>query len=1111
MSDYSNPENPKRGNGNRGGSRGGSHRGGDGNRGTSGASGSGRGGRKPGQGGQRPPRDFNSVHGASNAPVDDNLGNRIASGHSAGNTNNNRRGKSPQGPQTGNTGASRHTRDTAKAWAQGGAYIAPSELANITSVPGQGRGGPRGGRFGRSQAGNQPNALRLPSDSVGTWAHSSGFGQTGDPGNGNSGNVGNIGNGPRGGRSGRGQPGQRSDAPGSRSGQRSGPRGQPRGQSSGPHGPRLDGVPRNADGFVPHVQPIADGNDDVGNRVGNPPSGARGPRGESNRSRGEGRGSNRQQGRGGPRSGSNNPSFPRVGPEGLATEFNVENGTPHSRRNNFNSRGEPSQNQRPRDGQRSGQPQTGRGRNNQRGQSRGRDYTPSIPGAPERLNKVLSQSGIGSRRSIDNMIAEGMVKVNGEVVSLGVQVTPTDAVTINDRPVRLQFASADTRVLIYHKPMGELVTREDPEGRPTVFRKLPRLRGQRWVAIGRLDFNTEGLLVFTTNGELANRFMHPRYEVDREYAVRVIGDLEDSARDQLLNGVELDGETCRFEAIDDRGGDGLNKWHHVLIKEGKNREVRRLFEAVGLTVSRLIRVRFGSIALPPPLKRGMMRELNETEVKYLMNMHRMDVGSAVLEQASRETRAATLEAEQQFNLANAAFDNAAISATINAETSKNISEANIAEPSESAATESAGLTEQVAELATELVLPASGLINADRSFSPVLDGDEDGVIDMPADGRGERAPRRDNQRGRNAQRGGERNERNGRNDRNVRGRNNERGPRIEQDPSAPPVISFDADGNPIAMASAPVADGPIALTNHRDKQRGRGRDRTDRTDRTPRDGQPRDGQPRQPRDTPRVPGQRPPMADGATRPPRTKKPRGAGGSDGRSAGSEGRSAGGDSDNIGNRIGGKVGKSMFGKPDSFGKKTKRGEKKKTEVVSIAQLFSKGKELVIPPPEAEAPKPKKRDLTQVEAYIAGDGNAGDAPVGTIKLRRKSAPSDIPSTYESQSSTTQSAHTDSANTSIASTDKPSKAKPSVRKPRAPKAAVELSEASEPPSTEAAPKKRAARKTTKAAIVEVGSIGNSAEAPEEKPAKAPRKTAAKSVKKSAKGNVEGDDIGNQ
>jgi len=237
---------------------------------------------------------------------------------------------------------------------------------------------------------------------------------------------------------------------------------------------------------------------------------------------------------------------------------------------------------------------------------------------PQKLQKLLAQIGLGSRREIEEWIAAGRVSVNGEPAHIGQRVGFGDRVRANGRQVNLRFTPRAPRVLLYHKQEGEIVSRADPEGRPSVFDHLPRIGGGRWVAIGRLDFNTEGLLLFTSSGELANRLMHPRYEIEREYAVRIIGELSPEQDARLREGVELEDGLAHFNQLVAGGGEGTNRWYHVILNEGRNREVRRMFEAVGVTVSRLIRVRFGPVSLPPRLRRGMCLELSEDEVRGLM-------------------------------------------------------------------------------------------------------------------------------------------------------------------------------------------------------------------------------------------------------------------------------------------------------------------------------------------------------------------------------------------------------------------------------------------------------------------------------------------------------------
>lgn len=239
----------------------------------------------------------------------------------------------------------------------------------------------------------------------------------------------------------------------------------------------------------------------------------------------------------------------------------------------------------------------------------------------ERLQKVLAQAGLGSRREMEEWISAGRVKVNGKVATLGVRVGEGDRVQVDGRRLRLKLEDEPKlpRVLLYHKQEGEIVSRDDPEGRASVFDSLPHLRGQKWIAIGRLDFNTSGLLIFTTSGELANRLMHPRFEVEREYAVRVQGEMTPDQMKQMTGkGLELEDGVVRFAHLVDEGGEGFNHWYRIVIKEGRNREVRRTFEALGLPVSRLMRVRFGIVNLPPRIKRGMMAELAEWEVRAVM-------------------------------------------------------------------------------------------------------------------------------------------------------------------------------------------------------------------------------------------------------------------------------------------------------------------------------------------------------------------------------------------------------------------------------------------------------------------------------------------------------------
>ncbi|MGC9008139.1 MAG: 23S rRNA pseudouridine(2605) synthase RluB [Halothiobacillaceae bacterium] len=246
----------------------------------------------------------------------------------------------------------------------------------------------------------------------------------------------------------------------------------------------------------------------------------------------------------------------------------------------------------------------------------------------ERLQKVLAGWGLGSRRAIEAWIVAGEVTVNGEVATLGTRVLPTDRIEVRGQPVRPRAETFTRRVLIYHKPEGELTTRSDPEGRPTVFESLPPIRDGRWITVGRLDFNTSGLLIVTNDGELANRMMHPSRELLRVYAARIFGELTPVMRKQLLGGVELEDGLAKFEAIVDAGGTGMNHWYHVSLREGRNREVRRMFEAVGLTVSRLIRIQYGDLTLPPRLRPGKWKMLSPEEVDALAASLGMEVKRA---------------------------------------------------------------------------------------------------------------------------------------------------------------------------------------------------------------------------------------------------------------------------------------------------------------------------------------------------------------------------------------------------------------------------------------------------------------------------------------------------
>ena len=243
------------------------------------------------------------------------------------------------------------------------------------------------------------------------------------------------------------------------------------------------------------------------------------------------------------------------------------------------------------------------------------------PELAPKLHKVLADAGCGSRREMEELIVAGRVSVNGEPAHIGQRVLPTDIVKINGNPVNRRNNQKPPRVLIYHKPAGEIVSADDPEGRPTVFGRLPRVSNGKWLAVGRLDFNTEGLLILTTSGDLANRLMHPRFDIEREYAVRVLGELDEANRQKLLSGITLEDGEASFSFVDFAGGDGANRWYRVALNEGRNREVRRMFEAVGLTVSRLIRVRYGDLILPSTLKRGRWVEMEALEsMSYVQSL-----------------------------------------------------------------------------------------------------------------------------------------------------------------------------------------------------------------------------------------------------------------------------------------------------------------------------------------------------------------------------------------------------------------------------------------------------------------------------------------------------------
>ena len=242
-----------------------------------------------------------------------------------------------------------------------------------------------------------------------------------------------------------------------------------------------------------------------------------------------------------------------------------------------------------------------------------------VDGEGERIQKLLARAGLGSRREIERWIDEGRVTVNGNKIQPGYHLKPGDYLLINGRVVKWdKYAEQPTRVLVYHKPVGEMVTRRDPEGRPVIFTRLPRLTVGRWIAVGRLDINTSGLIMVTNNGELANRLMHPSREIEREYAVRILGEVDTAILERLRSGVELDDGPAHFDDIRFHAGEGANKWFYVTVKQGRNRLVRRLWESQGVKVSRLTRVRYGNVILPDRVRAHDSYELDARELQELM-------------------------------------------------------------------------------------------------------------------------------------------------------------------------------------------------------------------------------------------------------------------------------------------------------------------------------------------------------------------------------------------------------------------------------------------------------------------------------------------------------------
>lgn len=242
----------------------------------------------------------------------------------------------------------------------------------------------------------------------------------------------------------------------------------------------------------------------------------------------------------------------------------------------------------------------------------------SAPG--DKLQKVLAHSGLGSRREMESWIESGRVSIDGKIATLGSRVLNTQTIRVDGRVISTASLKPSRKILVYHKPEGEVCTRSDPKGRPTVFDHLPRIKGGRWISVGRLDFNTSGLLLFTNDGELANLLMHPSYGIEREYAVRVAGDATPKKINALKEGVELEDGFAKFQSIRDGGGEGTNHWFNVVLTEGRNREVRRMWEHVGLKVSRLMRVRFGMLTLSRKIKPGKWMPLPENETREILGL-----------------------------------------------------------------------------------------------------------------------------------------------------------------------------------------------------------------------------------------------------------------------------------------------------------------------------------------------------------------------------------------------------------------------------------------------------------------------------------------------------------
>jgi 23S rRNA pseudouridine2605 synthase len=264
------------------------------------------------------------------------------------------------------------------------------------------------------------------------------------------------------------------------------------------------------------------------------------------------------------------------------------------------------------------------------------DAQPVKPASDEKLQKVLARAGCGSRREMERVIVAGEVTVNGRVATLGDRVTSSDKISVRGKTVSAAKDTSKRRVILYNKPEGEICSRQDPEGRRTVYQALPKISGERWISVGRLDFNTSGLLLFTNDGELANKLMHPSSVIDREYLVRIQGDVDDAMRQRLLDGVMLEDGVARFTDIVDGAGESRNRWFYCVVMEGRNREVRRLWESQGVRVSRLKRVRYGNIFIPSHVRVGQWLELDYREIADLCQTAGLETGRVAKPKSSRE-------------------------------------------------------------------------------------------------------------------------------------------------------------------------------------------------------------------------------------------------------------------------------------------------------------------------------------------------------------------------------------------------------------------------------------------------------------------------------------------